>query len=101
MSDKDVDVGLKVNPEGNSEYDYHELLERGACFHCARALNWELTIKGPQDDRFCRATCCGLIYSMIPARVKVIAALEALEDTAVFEEEEICDEDFLKELESI
>lgn len=104
MNDKDVDLGLKVNPQGSSEYDYQELLERGSCFQCAQPLNWELqSVLHEGDDRFCRATCCGTVYSMIPSRVRVVGQLECLMHKDEDDEEEIAmaDEDFLKELQNM
>jgi hypothetical protein len=102
MSDKGVDLGLKVNPHGSSEYDYQELLERGSCFQCAAPLDWKLVYCVEGDDRFCQATCCGTIYSMMPSKVRVVGQLEALSkkyrDEDIEEETAMCDQDFLDEL---
>ncbi len=106
------DIGLKVNPQGNSEYDYQDLLERGSCYHCAEPLNWTLVMCVGNDDRICEAACCGTLYSMVPSRVRVVGQLEATSkkhkaeladylEQSDAEVEAMCDEDFIKELQKL
>lgn len=72
-------------------YDYQKSLAFGVCSICHCPLQWELGIKDA-DDKFCRASCCGMVYEMVPETVRVISRPEP-KDTA--------DEDFLEQLRNI
>lgn len=98
-----------LNTDPNIVYDYQELLQDSYCPVCQQQLEWKLTmIRTPKgvgvetDDKFCRASCCGMVYSAVPEKVRILAVPKAVlakkQQQDWEEEQSLADEDFLNEL---
>lgn len=103
---------LVLNTDPNIVYDYQELLQGSYCPVCQNRLEWSLTmIRTPKgagfetDDKFCRASCCGMVYSTVPQTVRVVAVPKAVlakkQQQDWEEEQDLTDSDFLNELRKI
>ena len=102
ISDMEIDDTLEItkrhvlnmNPE--IVYDYQNLLMEAYCPSCNSKLDWRIVVQATAvDDKFCQTECCGMVYSMVPEKVRVIAIpLASLRG----KEADDADDDFLNEL---
>jgi hypothetical protein len=91
-------LGIKttVGLDPTVVYDYQSLLASGVCPSCNNKLEWKICpAVTSQDDKFCHADCCGMRYSMVAEKVRVLAVPKKLEDGGG---EAMADEEFLREL---
>lgn len=85
-----------LNMDPTIVYDYQNLLAEAYCPSCKAKLDWRIAVQASAfDDRFCRTECCGMIYSMVPDKVRVVAIPAALMKE---DEEAEADDNFLEQL---
>lgn len=88
-----------LNMDPTIVYDYQNLLTEAYCPSCNSKLDWRISVQASGvDDKFCQAECCGMIYSMVPDRVRVVAIPAAV---LRGKEAEDADDDFLNELRKV
>ena len=96
---------IKLNLDPTIVYDYQTLLQNSVCPSCGQCSNWQLPTHPDSSDIFCVFQCCGMIYSMIPESVRVIAVPTAIKLKKVNEfipDNESCDDaEFFKALEEL
>lgn len=96
-------VKIKLDPF--EIHDYQKIKEISHCPTCNHKLYWTIN-KNYEDDRFCVASCCGMHYYMVPETVRILPVAEAdvkKLDSKYAEniENQLVDEDFFRELQSL
>lgn len=92
----DITKRYILNMDPTIVYDYQNLLMEAYCPSCNSKLDWRISVQtSGVDDKFCQSECCGMIYSMVPDKVRVVAI-----PTAILrgKEADDADDDFIKEL---
>lgn len=96
-----VESKITLNTNPHIVYDYYDLECHAKCPSCGSTINWissNDSIKG-HLDKFRYAECCGMQYSMVPERVRVISVpLAVLRADPSICCDEYDDENFLNEL---
>lgn len=82
-------------------YDYQSLLATGVCPSCGIKLDWRIaTHVTGNDDKFCFADCCGMRYSMVPEKVRVLGVPKKLE-VQKEGDDMLADDEFIRELNNL
>lgn len=101
---KKIEINKKcvLNMDPSQVYDYQGLLAEAYCPSCNSQLCWTITQVGGEDDKFCKAFCCGMVYFMVAEKVRVIAIPAAtLRNDPFTNQADLADAEFLNELRNI
>lgn len=95
----DITKRYVLNMDPTIVYDYQNLLMDAYCPSCNSKLDWRIAVQASGvDDKFCQSECCGMVYSMVPEKVRVVAIPAAV---LRGKEADNADDDFINELRKI